>query len=401
MSLRSEPSKTSKLLTTVSLGEEVSWLGKTEKDLKTGQEYYQIKLSDGTTGWILTRGVVTAAKPAVLAEPAATYERPQLLKTTGATLAALTIVAVLKPPSDGWIEVVEGNVDNPTGAHLWLKDARISLDKNDVTLGVIAAKIRNEKEDSKRKTLIDATYRSSSFMGATLRFQFQKFVSNMFFRDKPKPDVSNLPNKVLTGDWMIAWSDEDAIAVHQVTKKEVTIYRDHEELVTSDAHCNCQDYTMASIVGSLVSYEKHYYTSNAEGGTYLETIDLNRENPQSALLTDIFDRTSVMEALQNNEVVRNRLGESGTEDLTMACISISQLSEFAFSRIERNEVEICISLLANCNNPRIKYSSQIKIKLDIPSNYLDLLQKADDNNTLMRSIYNFVPNWKIVCGEKG
>ncbi len=72
MSLRSEPSKTSKLLTTVSLGEEVSWLGKTEKDLKTGQEYYQIKLSDGTTGWILTRGVVTAAKPAVLAEPAAT-----------------------------------------------------------------------------------------------------------------------------------------------------------------------------------------------------------------------------------------------------------------------------------------------------------------------------------------
>ena len=66
MSLRSEPSKTSKLLTTVSLGEEVSWLGKSEKDSKTGQAYHQIKISDGTTGWILTKGIVIKAKAAVI-----------------------------------------------------------------------------------------------------------------------------------------------------------------------------------------------------------------------------------------------------------------------------------------------------------------------------------------------
>jgi len=138
MSLRSEASKTSKLITTISLGEEVSWMGHTEKDSKTGQEYYDIKLSDGSTGWILTRAIATGAKAAVITKAAPTYLRPALLQATGQSIEPLAIIAVVdQQDNNKWIKVIRGALDNPAREPIWLTEYSVSFDKNDLGLALL------------------------------------------------------------------------------------------------------------------------------------------------------------------------------------------------------------------------------------------------------------------------
>ncbi len=166
MSLRSEPAKSSKFLTTVGLGEEVAWLGRTEKDAKTSQDYYDIKLSDGTTGWILTRGIVTKAKAGVIRARASVFTRPNLLNSTDRSLEALALVAILQKQSDGWMEVVEGKLDAPGGEHVWVKDPEVSIDKNDLALAVIGARAIREKDKTKQRVLMAAVSTNATLISA-------------------------------------------------------------------------------------------------------------------------------------------------------------------------------------------------------------------------------------------
>ncbi len=161
MSLRAGPDKTSKRLTTVSVGEEVTLTG------RTSGEYVHVKLSGGDEGWTLGRAIVSPAKAGVLTHSASVYSRPSLVTSTGATLEPLTVLAVVQKNGE-WLEVVECKVNRPSGAHIWLKDATVSFDSRDRALAVLVQRANSKTDLAEKDKLLAMIHSNSAIQSAPL-----------------------------------------------------------------------------------------------------------------------------------------------------------------------------------------------------------------------------------------
>ena len=175
MSLRAGPEKTSKLLTTVSIGEEVTLTGQTAGD------YVKVRLSGGEEGWTLGRVIVSSAKTGVLAKSASVYSRPNLVNATGTTLEPLTIVAVVQTMAE-WTEVVECKVNRPSGSRVWLRETEISYDSRDRALSVLYQRA-NSKTDFAEKDKLMSMIRSNSAISAAPLYSLIGSVKGLVTRE--------------------------------------------------------------------------------------------------------------------------------------------------------------------------------------------------------------------------
>ena len=161
MSLRAGPEIGSKLLTTVSIGEEVTLTGQTAGD------YVKVKLSGGEEGWTLGRAIVASAKTGILAKSASVYSRPNLVNATGTTLEPLTIVAVAQTMAE-WTEVVECKVNRPSGSRVWLRETEISYDSRDRALSVLYQRARIKKTQAEKNKVLSQIHSNPSVNSAPL-----------------------------------------------------------------------------------------------------------------------------------------------------------------------------------------------------------------------------------------
>ena len=75
--LRAEPAKTGKYLSSLSVGEEVTYLEETKTDPNDAKrEYIKVGLSDGSEGWVLANLFVIGGTRAVVDDNATIYKRP-------------------------------------------------------------------------------------------------------------------------------------------------------------------------------------------------------------------------------------------------------------------------------------------------------------------------------------
>ena len=102
--LRTLPSlDNGKWISSVALGEKVSWLNETYIDSSdNNREFLKIRLSDGKEGWTLAYVLVRNAKPAAVTQKIQVYRRPDILTITDKVIEPMEMVAITKFDANGW-----------------------------------------------------------------------------------------------------------------------------------------------------------------------------------------------------------------------------------------------------------------------------------------------------------
>jgi len=161
-SVRMEPLKKGKWLSSLVLGEKVSWLGQTSIDSSDKNRKYElVRLSDGKEGWVSEYVIAIDAKPAAVKKKTAIYMRPDLMTASSKSFNAMDLVAVIKTEKD-WVEVV-GEQKKKKG---WLKTNSLSLQDVDITVSLLTIKALAEKTSDKRSSKIGDIINNSDLAGS-------------------------------------------------------------------------------------------------------------------------------------------------------------------------------------------------------------------------------------------
>lgn len=144
VSVRATPSDDGKWLTSVSLGESLTYLGEEAKD-SNDKVYYKIRLNDGKEGWVRHEFVVPEAKSAVFINESDIYNRPDLLTKSDKKFSKMDIIAV-KETQDDWVEVTGKRTGGKWIENGWVRKSNISLEPVDIAMAKFA-KPAMETED--------------------------------------------------------------------------------------------------------------------------------------------------------------------------------------------------------------------------------------------------------------
>ena len=163
-SIREEPKKGAKWVSSMALGEELTWLGETKVDSAKNVKYHKIQLSDKTSGWASEYTVVIDATPGVIIKEASIYQRPDLLTVSDDKFDKMDIIAV-KEQKDKWSKVI-GARKKEKG---WIKSDHISDKRSNIAVALLSQKALNQKDKNEKikqlkKITSNASFQESSFM---------------------------------------------------------------------------------------------------------------------------------------------------------------------------------------------------------------------------------------------
>jgi hypothetical protein len=134
--LREEPRKEGKWISSLLLGEKMTYLSEMKADsANPQQEYYRVELSDGKIAWSRSYGILLNATPAAIIRATPVYKRPDMVTKTDKSFRIVEFVAVINEKED-WVEVV-GAEKRKSG---WIKKVSISTDPEEVAVATLAEK---------------------------------------------------------------------------------------------------------------------------------------------------------------------------------------------------------------------------------------------------------------------
>ncbi|MDP4207741.1 MAG: SH3 domain-containing protein [Bacteroidota bacterium] len=173
VALRTDPNKTAKVISSISLGETVTFLDETKADSTSGQSgtYIRIKLKDGQEGWALNAYVIVGLRAAAIIEDAAVvYSRPNLLNKTSKTFSKMDIVAV-KSEQDGFLEVIGKRNGSKSIQSGWLKASSVVYADVDIAVAKFASKAlkitnKQKREEAIQEILNNPDLKSSVFISS-------------------------------------------------------------------------------------------------------------------------------------------------------------------------------------------------------------------------------------------
>lgn len=162
-SIRTEPQKGSKWVSSMALGEKVTWLGITKVDSANNNiRYHKVRLSDSTTGWASEYVVVLDAFPGVITKEASLYKRPDLLTVSEKKFDKMDIVAITKSENE-W-RMVTGNQKKKKG---WIKANTLSQKEDDVAVALLVKKAMDDKNKANTITNLQKIIQNPSFENST------------------------------------------------------------------------------------------------------------------------------------------------------------------------------------------------------------------------------------------
>jgi len=167
ISLKEAPTESSKWVSSISIGEKVTYLEETKDDTagKKSITYYKIKLKDNKTGWVLSDFVIIGSKPAVVSKDIELYSRPDLLTKTGKMYKAMDIIAVKSEQND-FIEISGKRQDGKWVETGWIKNNGVSYADVDIAVAKYARKAMDIKDVQKRKDAIKEIVKNPDYSGS-------------------------------------------------------------------------------------------------------------------------------------------------------------------------------------------------------------------------------------------
>ncbi len=153
VSVRETPHPKGKWLTSMSIGETVTYLGESMEDSVENKTYYKVRLADETEGWSRSEFVIPEGTVAVFLEDTEIYKRPDLLTKADKQYSQMDIVAV-KSSQDDWREVVGKRKEGKWIEKGWVKNGSLSQDAIDVAVAKFGAQaLANEDIEKKKEAL--------------------------------------------------------------------------------------------------------------------------------------------------------------------------------------------------------------------------------------------------------
>ena len=170
LSVRQDPSSKGKWLTSMSLGEVVTYAGETALDSAADKSYHKVRLSDGTEGWSLATFIEIDGTEGVFKADTEIYKRPDLLTKANKQYSSMDIVAISNT-NGGWVEVRGKRADGKYIESGWVKGDNISSEAVDVAtakFGVtaLAKESMDEKIAALTEILENSDLASSAFIPA-------------------------------------------------------------------------------------------------------------------------------------------------------------------------------------------------------------------------------------------
>ncbi|MEN9353985.1 MAG: hypothetical protein RL318_1310 [Fibrobacterota bacterium] len=160
--VRAEPDSKGRVLTSLSLAEQVEWLGDSVVDANNPKKaYFKVRMTDGKEGWVNSWQLAAPAQAAVLLEKAPLYKRPDQATATGKSIASTELVAKFtsKDGKDGdWIEVVTMN----RAQRGWILRPGFSSDPSELLAATLVRRARAIKDPAKRAAAIQELLNNSS-----------------------------------------------------------------------------------------------------------------------------------------------------------------------------------------------------------------------------------------------
>ncbi|MFN8207653.1 MAG: hypothetical protein U0T82_09645 [Bacteroidales bacterium] len=147
-----DPIQQGNWLTSVKLGEVLTYLGETVTDTtKKAREYFHVQLSDGTEGWALSYGLMLYSKPAVITIPSVIYDRPDQLAVTAKKLEPMEIVAITNV-KEGWAEFTSEQKKYKG----WIPAGNFTEIENDILVAVLFRKeMKKQDQRSEKQKIAD------------------------------------------------------------------------------------------------------------------------------------------------------------------------------------------------------------------------------------------------------
>ena len=180
ISVREEPSGSSKWLTALSLGEEINAYRILATDSAKDREYIKIQLKDGTEGWSVASFIVPDSRPAVIISESSLYRRPDVLTKTDENFAMTDVVAVLQVQGD-WVEVRGQRSGDNWLDQGWVKSSNLSYEKVDLAVAKFAkdalTKTSPQEQANALKTLLDNKDFSSSVLMEPMRAHYASLLN--------------------------------------------------------------------------------------------------------------------------------------------------------------------------------------------------------------------------------
>jgi hypothetical protein len=145
-----DPAQQGNWLTSVKLGEVLTYLGETVTDTtKKAREYLHVQLSDGTEGWALSYGLMMYSKPGVITIQSAIYDRPDQLSVTSKKLEPMEIVAITNV-KEGWAEFTS----EQKKIKGWIPSGNFTETENDILIAVLFRKEMKKQDQRTEKQKI-------------------------------------------------------------------------------------------------------------------------------------------------------------------------------------------------------------------------------------------------------
>lgn len=153
VSVRATPSGEGKWLTSLSLGESLTFLNEEGTD-EDGKIYYKIRLNDGKEGWVRSEFIVTDGKAAVFINDSDLYSRPDLLTKSSNKFSKMDIIAV-KQTQDDWVEVTGKRSEGKWIDSGWIKASNISFEPVDIAMAKFAKPAIEEADINSREEKLE------------------------------------------------------------------------------------------------------------------------------------------------------------------------------------------------------------------------------------------------------
>jgi hypothetical protein len=189
ISLRAEPGRKGKWLSSIRLGETVYWKGQTAVDSSDkNAKYLNMALSDSTEGWAMEWGIVVDAIVGAVKEDAPIYQRPDPLTVTDEKFGFMDVVAVIDS-ADRWVKAVGENRSKKG----WIERNAVTSSREDVISAVLAGKKMKAhdglSEPAKIRSIVDEAPFPESYFIKQLGYKIGPEPSDMII-DIPKAELN-------------------------------------------------------------------------------------------------------------------------------------------------------------------------------------------------------------------
>jgi len=180
LSLRETAGADGKWLTSALLGEKMDYTGNSETLEEKGKEitYHQVRLGDGTQGWVRSEFVALNALSGTFTAKSKIYKRPDILTATDNEFDEMDFVAVLSE-KDGWYEVKGKRPADKWFVSGYVKSENVSTEEVDVAFSVLYQKAMAKEDETEQQEALAALLEEGSLKQSVFAPQLKEQLEGM------------------------------------------------------------------------------------------------------------------------------------------------------------------------------------------------------------------------------